>query len=82
MMSDKDDCARKCFSALQQIESNPVIWASLGCVFERKEPGSGSDGGTLHATASDEDECHVCVCVCGAHILNCNSSAYASTLSI
>ena len=48
MMSDKDDCARKCFSALQQIESNPVIWASLGCVFERKEPESGSDGGTEH----------------------------------
>lgn len=44
MKGDKDDSARKCFSALQLIEANPVIWASLGCIFERMDPGSDSGG--------------------------------------
>ena len=36
MREDKDKSAKECFSALQLIESNPVIWASLGCIFERE----------------------------------------------
>ena len=36
MRADKDDHAQECFSALQLIESNPVIWASIGCIYERK----------------------------------------------
>jgi tetratricopeptide (TPR) repeat protein len=35
MRSNRDSLAKECFSALQLIESNPVIWASLGCIFER-----------------------------------------------
>ena len=35
MRGDRDKSAQECFSALQLIESNPVIWASLGCIYER-----------------------------------------------
>lgn len=26
---------RACYGALQQIESNPMYWVGLGCIFER-----------------------------------------------
>ena len=41
MLADKDTTALKCFSALQLLEMNPVIWASLGCTFERREEAAG-----------------------------------------
>jgi hypothetical protein len=31
-----DTAARECFSALQLIESNPLIWVTLGYAFERE----------------------------------------------
>ena len=36
---ESDELARECFSALQLIEANPLIWAAQGSVFERRPTG-------------------------------------------
>ena len=36
---ESDELARECFSALQLIEANPLIWAAQGSVFERRSTG-------------------------------------------